>query len=98
MGILADKKKIHFVGIGGIGMSGLAQLLIQGGYEVSGSDLKSSRLTDKLAAMGADIRMGHRVSNLKDADLAVCSSCIGYDNEELKAVRDRNIPLIQMRN
>ena len=95
MGILADKKKIHFVGIGGIGMSGLAQLLIQGGYEVSGSDIKSSRLTDKLAAMGADIRMGHRVSNLKDADLAVCSSCIGYDNEELKAVRDKNIPLIQ---
>lgn len=81
-------KKIHFVGIGGIGMSGLARLLLVRGFRVSGSDVKESSLLSDLRREGATIALGHRESNLQDAGIVVFSSCIQEDNPERKeAVR-----------
>ncbi|HEU4385947.1 MAG TPA: UDP-N-acetylmuramate--L-alanine ligase [Anaeromyxobacteraceae bacterium] len=86
--------KIHFVGIGGIGMSGIAEVLLNLGYAVSGSDLKESDITRRLAALGGRIRRGHAAENLGDADVVVISSAVRRDNPEVAAARARQIPVI----
>src|SRR5262245_64765761 len=77
----------HFVGIGGIGMSGIAEVLLNLGYRVTGSDLKDSETTRRLAQLGARIWIGHRAGNLADADVVVISSAVRPDNPEVAAAR-----------
>ncbi len=88
------KQHIHFIGIGGIGMSGLAQVLLSLNFSVSGSDLRSTDITRRLEAMGAVISKGHASENIKDADVVVVSSAVRDDNPELKAARLAGIPVI----
>ena len=88
------KYHIHFVGIGGIGMSGIAELLLNLGYRVSGSDLKASDITANLARLGGTVHLGHRADQLTDADVVVVSSAIDTANPEVAAARDRGIPVI----
>jgi UDP-N-acetylmuramate--alanine ligase len=85
---------IHFVGIGGIGMSGIAELLLNLGYRVSGSDLKSTDITRRLADLGGTIHTGHNAANVGDADVVVISSAVKEDNDEVAAARNRSIPVI----
>ena len=87
-------RHIHFVGIGGAGMSGIAELLLNIGYKVSGSDLKQSKITDRLQALGATIMIGHKPLNVKDAHVVVYSSAVKPDNPELVYAREHNIPVI----
>ncbi|MDX9893922.1 MAG: UDP-N-acetylmuramate--L-alanine ligase [Desulfofustis sp.] len=87
-------KRIHFVGIGGIGMSGIAELLANLGYRVSGSDLSRSRITDRLAELGCTIRIGHNREWSAGADVVVTSSAIGATNPEVEAAREAGIPVI----
>ena len=87
-------RKIHFVGIGGIGMSGIAELLLNLGFDVSGSDLKRSPLTDRLAGLGGRIHIGHAVDNVLGADVAVVSSAVRPDNVEVLEAHRRLIPVI----
>jgi len=88
-------KRIHFVGIGGISMSGIAEMLAHKGYQVSGSDLKDSHLLDKLREKGVKIYIGHDKDNVQDADLLVISSAIPETNPELKDARDRGLPVLK---
>jgi UDP-N-acetylmuramate--alanine ligase len=92
--VLGKTRRIHFVGVGGIGMSGIAELLANLGYRVSGSDAKQSELTDRLAAMGVDIRIGHDAANVGDVDVVVFTSAARADNPELVEARARRIPVI----
>jgi UDP-N-acetylmuramate--alanine ligase len=85
---------IHFVGIGGIGMSGIAEVLLNLGYRVSGSDLQETDLTQRLASMGARVFYGHRQSNLHDADVVVTSTAVKADNPEVMEAHYRSIPVI----
>ncbi|MDO9528520.1 MAG: UDP-N-acetylmuramate--L-alanine ligase [Syntrophales bacterium] len=87
-------KNIHFVGIGGIGMSGIAEVLLNTGYTISGSDLNETELTKRLASLGTKISYGHRASNLEDADVVVTSTAIEKDNPEVLAAHQRHIPVI----
>ncbi len=87
-------QRLHFVGIGGIGMSGIAELLINLGYRVSGSDLKASPITDRLAALGGTIRIGHSADNVGGANVVVISSAVRQDNVEVVEARRRQIPVI----
>jgi UDP-N-acetylmuramate--alanine ligase len=84
----------HFVGIGGIGMSGIAEVLLTLGHRVTGSDLKESDTTRRLASLGAQICIGHRAENLADADVVVISSAVAAKNPEVVAARARKIPVI----
>ncbi|MBW2296098.1 MAG: UDP-N-acetylmuramate--L-alanine ligase, partial [Deltaproteobacteria bacterium] len=77
-----EKYHIHFVGIGGIGMSGIAELLINLGYLVSGSDLKTSDITRRLVNLRGDVYAGHREDQVKGADVVVISSAVGSTNPE----------------
>ncbi|TAL35720.1 MAG: UDP-N-acetylmuramate--L-alanine ligase [Spirochaetes bacterium] len=86
--------KMHFIGIGGIGMSGIAEILINLGYEVSGSDLRESEQTKRLAALGAKIYIGHRSSNIGDYSVVVSSSAISAANPEVAEARARRIPIV----
>ncbi|MBU49510.1 MAG: UDP-N-acetylmuramate--L-alanine ligase [Deltaproteobacteria bacterium] len=86
---------IHFVGIGGIGMSGIAEVLINLGYEVSGSDLNEGQNTKHLRELGATIHIGHSVANLAQADVVVISSAIRGGNPEVDAAKRRKIPVIR---
>jgi UDP-N-acetylmuramate--alanine ligase len=86
--------KIHFVGIGGIGMSGIAEVLLNLGYAVSGSDLKESETTRRLAALGGRIASGHAAENLADVDVVVTSSAVRRDNPEVVEARRRKVPII----
>lgn len=88
-------KKIHFVGIGGIGMSGIAEILVNQGFQVSGSDMSLSEVTDHLESLGIKVYEGHSPENLNDADVLVYSSAVTVDNPEVKAAVDRNIPIIK---
>ena len=88
------KYHIHFVGIGGIGMSGIAELLLNLGYTVSGSDLKSSEITDRLKRFGGLIHKGHAEDHVGDADVVVVSSAVDADNPEVRAARQASIPVI----
>ncbi|MFH7321518.1 UDP-N-acetylmuramate--L-alanine ligase [Desulfurivibrio sp. D14AmB] len=85
---------IHFVGIGGIGMSGIAELLLNLGYRVSGSDLRESPITRRLAALGGIIGIGHHGSQMAGADVVVISSAVKNDNPEVVAAREAGIPVI----
>ncbi|MCP4926852.1 MAG: UDP-N-acetylmuramate--L-alanine ligase [Gammaproteobacteria bacterium] len=87
--------RIHLVGIGGVGMAGIAEVLINLGYQVQGSDLKESKVTNRLAGLGADISIGHRSSNIEDADLIVVSSAIDPENNEIIAAREQRLPIIR---
>jgi len=86
--------KVHFVGIGGIGMSGIAEVLLTLGWSVSGSDLRSSPVTERLAGMGARILLGHAAENLHDAEVVVTSTAVHGDNPEVKAAHRLQIPVI----
>ena len=89
------KVKVHFVGIGGIGMSGIAELLLNLGYRVSGSDLKESEITRRLASLGGTIAAGHRPENVgADVDVVVTSSAVRKNNPEVVTARERGIPVI----
>ncbi len=86
---------IHFVGIGGIGMSGIAEVLLNHGYKVQGSDLKTSKITERLAGLGAEIFEGQRAENLENADVVVISSAIKPGNPELDAARAQGLPVVR---
>jgi UDP-N-acetylmuramate--alanine ligase len=85
---------IHFVGIGGIGMSGIAEVLCNLGFRVSGSDLKSSEVTERLQKMGVEFTEGHRAENVGDVDVVVRSTAVREDNPEVLEARRRSIPVI----
>src|SRR3990170_209561 len=87
-------KRIHLVGIGGIGMSGIAEVLLTLGYSVSGSDLRQTPITERLQNLGAQIFEGHRASNVHDAHVVVTSSAIARDNPELVEAQRAKIPVI----
>src|SRR5277367_6339949 len=93
--MFAKIQRIHFVGIGGIGMSGIAEVLLNLGYQISGSDLKSSSVTQRLASLGAQTFEGHQASNITGADVVVTSSAISIDNPEVVEARHLHIPVIQ---
>jgi len=86
---------IHFVGIGGIGMSGIAEVLLNFGYRVQGSDLKASAITERLAGLGAEIFIGQRAENLANAEVVVISSAIKPGNPELDTARARHLPVVR---
>ncbi|HUU50170.1 MAG TPA: UDP-N-acetylmuramate--L-alanine ligase [Nitrospinota bacterium] len=86
---------IHFVGIGGIGMSGIAELLLNLNYAVSGSDIKDSDIIERLRRLGASIFIGHNKSNIKNADVVVYSSAVNQDNIEIKSAKENLIPVIR---
>ena len=89
-------KKIHFVGIGGIGMSGIAEILISQGFNVSGSDMSQSENTDYLIKLGAEVHIGHAESNIEGAEVVVYSSAVKpNENPETKLALDNNIPVIR---
>jgi len=88
-------KNIHFVGIGGIGMSGIAEILLSQGFKISGSDLNKSTVTDRLETLGIKIFEGHSESNLVEADVVVYSSAVNIENPEVKSAIDRKIPVIK---
>jgi UDP-N-acetylmuramate--alanine ligase len=87
-------KHIHFVGIGGIGMSGIAEVLLNLGYKVSGSDMKESDTTERLRKLGGDIYVGHRAGNVTTPHVVVISSAVKSDNVEVVAARGKQIPVI----
>ena len=87
-------KNIHFVGIGGSGMSGIAEVLLNLGYTVSGSDLGSNAATERLAQLGARVSRGHDAANVEGADAVVTSTAVKPDNPEVLAARERSIPIV----
>ena len=87
-------KKVHFIGIGGISMSGLAAVLLNNGFKVSGSDSKESNITNSLKAKGAEIHIGHRRENIQDVDLVVYTAAIPQDNPEIVEAKNKNIHLM----
>jgi len=93
--MLGSTKKIHFVGIGGIGMSGIAELLMNQDFAISGSDLMKSKITRHLISKGAEICIGHKAELISDADVVVKSSAVKDDNPEIKAALANKIPVIR---
>lgn len=87
-------KHVHFVGIGGVGMSGIAEVLLNLGYEVSGSDLGDNVATRRLKSLGAQVYQGHATENLARADVVVISTAVQASNPEVAAARERNIPVV----
>jgi UDP-N-acetylmuramate--alanine ligase len=87
-------KHIHFVGIGGIGMSGIAEVLLNLGYKVSGSDMKESDTTERLRKLGGEIAIGHRAENITSPHVVVISSAVKNDNVEVIAAREKQVPVI----
>jgi UDP-N-acetylmuramate--alanine ligase len=92
--MFAPSHRIHFIGIGGIGMSGIAEILLTMGYAVSGSDLRASAVTDRLQKLGATIYVGHRAENARACDVVVTSSAVARDNPEVMEARARKTPVI----
>jgi len=93
--MLQKKHRIHFIGIGGIGMSGIAEVLLNLGYVVTGSDLQESETTRRLRALGAQVSIGHQEANLSsDPSVAVISTAVKYSNPEVLEARRRQIPVI----
>jgi UDP-N-acetylmuramate--alanine ligase len=90
-----DVGPIHFVGIGGIGMSGIAEVLLTHGYSVQGSDLKTTKITDRLVALGAHVFEGQQPENIDNAEVVVISSAIKSGNPELDAARARGLPVVR---
>jgi len=87
-------KRVHFVGIGGAGMSGIAEVLATQGYRISGSDVSDSAVTRRLAGMGIDVAIGHDAANVRRADAVVVSTAVADDNAEVVAARERGIPIV----
>ncbi len=87
-------KHVHFVGIGGSGMNGIAEVMLNLGFQVSGSDLADSAATQRLRQLGATVQVGHSEQNLSNADAVVVSTAVGKDNPEVLAARARNIPVV----
>lgn len=92
--LLGRTRHVHFVGIGGIGMSGIAEILVNLGFKVSGSDLERSPITQRLASLGAKIVIGHRAGNIAGSDVVVTSSAVAAGNPEVVAAREQGIPVI----
>lgn len=92
---LGKVKSLHFVGIGGVGMCGIAELLLNLGYRVTGSDLRDSEAVSRLRSLGAEVSIGHRSENLGRVDVVVISSAVREDNPEVAAARARRIPVIR---
>ena len=86
-------KHVHFVGIGGCGMSGIAEILLRSGYNVSGSDISSSSVTERLAKIGVTIFNGHSKHNITGADVVVYSSAVKLDNPELVEAAEHHVPV-----
>jgi UDP-N-acetylmuramate--alanine ligase len=93
--MFAKIQHVHFVGIGGIGMSGIAEVLLNLGYKVSGSDLKSSAVTQRLASLGATTFEGHAAENMRGAEVVVTSSAVSPENPEVVEARKLHVPVIQ---
>ena len=93
--LFAPTQRIHFIGIGGIGMSGIAEILLTMGYSVSGSDLRRSAVTDRLVGLGARFFEGHAAANAAACDVVVTSSAVSRTNPEVEEARQRKIPVIQ---
>lgn len=93
--MIEKKLHIHFIGVGGVGMSGLASILLDSGYKISGSDIVSSKSTKRLTDKGATIFKGHNESNVEKADLVVISSAIPESNPEIRGARNRKITIIK---
>src|SRR5215218_2420894 len=92
--MLGRTRRVHFVGVGGIGMSGIAELLANLGYEVTGSDARESDVTTRLAELGVRVHVGHDAAHVGPADVVVVSSAIGAANPEIAEARRRRIPVI----
>ena len=92
--MFAKIQRIHFVGIGGIGMSGIAEVLLNLGYRISGSDLKTSSVTQRLASLGANIFEGHAAGNIAGAEVVVISSAVAQENPEVVEAHRLHIPVI----
>jgi len=88
-------RRIHFIGIGGVGMCGIAEVLRNQGYEISGSDLRQSAATDRLTNLGALIFLGHQEENVKDADVVVVSTAINTENPEVKYAMENRVPIVR---
>ena len=88
-------KRIHFVGIGGVGMCGIAEVLLNQGYQIGGSDMRASLVTERLERLGAQIHIGHRASNIDQVDVVVVSSAVGEDNPEVIAARTQRLPVVR---
>lgn len=88
-------KGIHFIGIGGAGMCGIAEVLLNQGYLISGSDIQSTPVTDRLESLGVRVHIGHKASHIKKADVIVTSSAINADNPELLAAQQARIPVVR---
>lgn len=93
-GMLRSIKKIHFIGIGGVGMGGIAEILVSKGYKVSGSDLVANSITKQLVMLGAQIYFNHKAENINNANVVVISSAIAPNNPEIIAAKKANIPII----
>jgi UDP-N-acetylmuramate--alanine ligase len=93
--MFAKLQRVHFVGIGGIGMSGIAEVLLNLGYKISGSDLKTSAVTLRLASLGAQIFEGHQAENVHGAEVVVASSAVAANNPEVVEAAQQHIPVIQ---
>jgi UDP-N-acetylmuramate--alanine ligase len=87
-------KCVHFVGIGGAGMSGIAEVLLTQGYQVSGSDVAATSVTRRLTALGARIATGHAADNIAGADVVVVSTAVAHDNPEIAAAREKGVPVV----
>src|SRR5262245_11016952 len=92
--MLGRTRRVHFVGIGGIGMSGIAELLANLGYSVSGSDARASDITDRLATRGVTVAIGHDAKNIGEAEVVVVSSAVSASNPEVQAARARHVQVI----
>lgn len=88
-------RRIHFVGIGGAGMCGIAEVLLNQGYEISGSDIKAGKVTERLKRLGATIFIGHRSENVEQADVLVVSTAIDNENPEIIAARELRLPIVR---
>ena len=93
--MFAKAQRVHFIGIGGIGMSGIAEILLTLGYSVSGSDLRRSSITDRLVSLGATVFEGHAAANVVGSGVVVTSSAVNEQNPEVVEARQRKIPVIQ---
>jgi UDP-N-acetylmuramate--alanine ligase len=94
MTMMGRTRRVHFVGIGGIGMSGIAELLVNLGYAVSGSDSRRSETTDRMIDLGIRVSIGHAADNIGDADVVVTSSAVAQDNPEVLAARAKKVPVV----
>ncbi len=87
-------RKIHFVGIGGSGMCGIAEVLLNQGYQISGSDIRPSALIERLKTLGIEVFIGHRADNVTTADVVVTSTAVAADNPEVVAAESRRLPVV----